>query len=162
MANPRSGLASPAGSGIVPQDAGTKERRSPLENSLSWSGKRTSWVPREDDPSRQGPQLETRSTSSIASTSRSWKLLSPWQPPPPSRIRGAAGHFRCRLHRAQRASCACADVGGSVAVAVAELVGPGLCFKRFLLSFGVTALASRLRCPHAQRARDTPHLGWSP
>lgn len=45
--------ASPAGGGNLPQDEGSEEGRGcPLQNSLSCSGKRTSWDRREDDPSR--------------------------------------------------------------------------------------------------------------
>lgn len=140
-AKPLSGrLASQAGFGHLPQDAGMKEERgSPLENSLSCSGKRTSWEPGDDDPSRLGPQVETRSKSPIASTSGSLKLPSPWQPPPPSCIRGAVRHFRCRPRLGQRASCACADVGGLHRRADGEAV-PGLCFRGFLFLHGAGSL----------------------
>lgn len=164
-AKPRSGpLASRAGFGTLPRDAGTKEELgSPLENSLSCSGKRTSWEAGDDDPSRLGPQLETRSQSPIARTSGSLKLASPRQPPPPSCIRGAVGHFRCRPRLGRRASCACADGAGLVGAGVAgRMLGFGLvsASRAFLLSPGagsatLSALPHRLGCPQSQRARST-------
>lgn len=107
-----------------PSGCGNKGRtwRAALGNSLSCSGKRTSREAADDDPSRLGPQLETRSRSPIARTSGALKLASPRQPPPPSRIRGAAGHFRCRQRLGQRASCACADVAGLIGAGVAGRV----------------------------------------
>lgn len=133
-ATPLSGrLASRAGFGHLPQDAGMKEERgSPLENSLSCSGKRTSWDPGDDDPSRLDPQVETRFKSPITSTSGSLKLPSPWQPPPPSCIRGAGRHFRCRPRLSRRALCACAGVGGCIAGRMLWL--PLLCVSGFFYS----------------------------
>lgn len=140
-AKPLSGrLASQEGFGPLPQDAGMKEKRgSPLENSLSCSGKRTSWEPGGDDPSRLGPQVETGFKSPIASTSGSLKLPSPWQPPPPSCIRGAERHFRCRPSLGRRASCACAEIGGLYRRADA-MDSPALCFGVFLLLLGAGSL----------------------
>ena len=145
-----------------------EERGRTLGNSLSCSSKRTSWKPREDDPSSQSPPQET-SKLTIASTSGSWKLSSPWQPPPPGRIRGAEGTLPASpSHRL--ASYACADVGVAGRAAV---VGPNpgwtwwICFWAFLPrdqagAATVSSLPRSLRCPRSGRAPRTGHdLGRS-
>lgn len=89
--------ASPAGCGHRPQDARTEEKRGrPQRNSLSCSGKRTSWEPREDDPSRQGPA--TGNFFSVCNREYQRLLDAPVaQATAAARSHpGRRGHFRCR------------------------------------------------------------------